>query len=227
MPLTQEPHVSLEEFARRLALLDTACVCDADPTVRALDPAIRPVGAAARLIGSAFPVACDEDFLPVLLALRDAEPGDVLVVAAGGSPRAVAGELFTTEAARKGLAGIVVDGAVRDALGIGATGLPVYARHLHPRAGGTAQLTPPTGQVTCGGVPVRRGELVFGDADGVVVLAPDDLERVVGAAEAIQRAEAALLERMAAGDSLFDHLNLDEHAERLARGDTGTRLRFR
>jgi 4-hydroxy-4-methyl-2-oxoglutarate aldolase len=130
--------VDLEELTRRLAPLDTACLCDADAAVRALDPAIRPLTDAPKLVGTAFTVTCRLGFLQVLKALREARAGDVLVVDAAGGRRAVAGELFATEAARKGMAGIVVDGAVRDSASIRRIGLPVYARHVHPRAGGSA-----------------------------------------------------------------------------------------
>jgi regulator of RNase E activity RraA len=218
--------VSLDQLAQRLARLDTACVCDADKTIGVLDPAIRPLTETPRMVGTAFTVACGADFLPVLRALHDAQPGDVLVVAAGGGSRAVSGELFATEAARKGLAGIVVDGAVRDSAAVRAIGLPVYARSIHPLAGTTAEVAPPAGSVRCGGVDVARGEIVFGDADGIVVLARDELERILPVAEQIQQAEAALVERMAAGDSLFEHLNFDEHWERLGRGDHDSRLRL-
>jgi RraA family protein len=213
------PHGDLGELGRRLAALDTACLCDADRTIRVLDPAIRPLGDAPKLIGTAFTVSCSADFLQVLKALRDAQEGEVLVVDAGGGSRAVAGELFTTEAARKRLAGMVVDGAVRDAAGIRGTGLPVYARHLHPLAGGSAKLGSCQLPVRCGGVLVHPGEVVFGDADGVVVASRQELERILPAAEAVQAAEAAVLARMAGGESLFQHLNFERHYQRISGGE--------
>jgi 4-hydroxy-4-methyl-2-oxoglutarate aldolase len=211
--------VDLEELTRRLAPLDTACLCDAAPAVRALDPAIRPLTDAPKLVGTAFTVTCRLDFLPVLKALREARAGDVLVVDAAGGPRAVAGELFATEAARKGMAGIVVDGAVRDSAGIRRIGLPVYARRVHPRAGGSVAVASHQVPVRCGGVMVHPGDLVVGDGDGVVVASREELERILPAAERIQAAEAAVLEAMARGESLFRHLNLDEHDDRLGRGE--------
>jgi 4-hydroxy-4-methyl-2-oxoglutarate aldolase len=208
-----------DQLTRRLALLDTACICDADKTVRVLDPAIRPLTGTPALIGSAFTVTCSGDFLPVLKALQQAQAGDVLVVDAAGGRRAVAGELFATEAARRKLAGIVVDGAVRDSRSIGGLGLPVYARSVHPLAGGAAETGSSRLPVRCGGVLVQPGDIVFGDSDGVVVASRRELERILPVAEGIQAAEAAVLERLAAGDSLFRHLNFDEHYERIGKGE--------
>ena len=112
--------MNFEDIKQRLLALDTACVCDgnkamraADSTVkelRVIDPAIRPIRIGLNLVGRAHTVTCHEDFLTVIKGLRDAEPGEVLVIDTQGSRRAVAGELFPTEAARKGLAGIVIDG---------------------------------------------------------------------------------------------------------------------
>jgi 4-hydroxy-4-methyl-2-oxoglutarate aldolase len=216
--------VDLDELTRRLAPLDTACICDAHAAVRVLDPAIRPLTDAPRLIGTAFTVTCRLDFLQVLKALQEARAGDVLVVDAAGGRRAVAGELFATEAARKGMAGIVVDGAVRDSGGIRGIGLPVYARHVHPRAGGSSKASAHQVAVRCGGVMVHPGDLVVGDGDGVVVASREELERVLPAAERIQAAEAAVLERMARGESLFQHLNFDQHYDSVGRGE-GSSLR--
>jgi 4-hydroxy-4-methyl-2-oxoglutarate aldolase len=73
--------------------------------------------------------------------------------------------------------------------------------------------------VRCGGLKVHPGDLVVGDGDGVVVASREELERILPAAERIQAAEAAVLEAMARGESLFQHLNLDEHDDRLGRGE--------
>lgn len=211
--------MDLDELTRRLGPLDTACICDAHAAVRVLDPAIRPLTDAPKLIGTAYTVTCRLDFLQVLKALKEARAGDVLVVDAAGGRRAVAGELFATEAARKGMAGIVVDGAVRDFASIRRIGLPVYARHVHPRAGGSSEVSSDQVPVRCGGVMVHPGDLVVGDGDGVVVASPEELERILPVAERIQAAEAAVLERMAEGDSLFQHLNFDEHHHRVTGGE--------
>jgi regulator of RNase E activity RraA len=73
--------------------------------------------------------------------------------------------------------------------------------------------------VRCGGVLVHPGDIVFGDGDGVVVASPQELERILPAAEAVQAAEAAVLERMAGGESLFQHLNFEQHYRRISGGE--------
>jgi regulator of RNase E activity RraA len=130
----------------------------------------------------------------------------VLVVDAGAERLAVAGELIATEARRKGLAGIVVDGAVRDVTTIRALGFPVYARSIHPAAGSAIDAGRPQPPVRCGGVDVASGDIVIGDDDGLVVLTEAELHEILPIAEAIQAREADALARMAAGQSLFEIL---------------------
>src|SRR6266536_374970 len=160
----------LETLRRLFETLDVSACCDADRGIRVMDPAIRPLQSAPRLLGVARTVICRADFLPVLRALADSRAGDVLVVDSGGGPRAVAGELFASEALRRGLGGMVIDGAVRDTSTLRTLAIPVYARHVSPMAGHTRSTTVATGPVSCGGVLVQPGDVVFGDADGIVVL---------------------------------------------------------
>ena len=99
----------------RLARLDASTVSDADKSLRVLPAAIRPVSAGTRLLGRAVTANARDDLLSVLGALQHGGPGDVLVVAAGGSQRAVAGELFVAARQHAGAwAGIVIDGFCRD-----------------------------------------------------------------------------------------------------------------
>jgi 4-hydroxy-4-methyl-2-oxoglutarate aldolase len=198
---------------RRLLALDAAALCDGAAAlgleVGVLQPAIRRVAGAGPMAGIAHPVPCDRDFLPVWQALATAFPGEVLVIAA--ADRAVVGELFASEAARRGLAGIVVDGFCRDTAHLPAIGLPMYARGATPRAGTTDAARAPVAAAVVGGVAVARGDLVFGDADGVVVAPAAPVRDLVAAAEAVQRREAAILATIRGGGSLFDHANLAEH----------------
>src|SRR5919202_5254137 len=98
-----------------------------------------------RMAGPAFTVVAEDDHLPVMSALADAAPGDVLVVATNEGSRAVFGELFATEARRRGLAGIVADGFCRDLRTLREIGLPVFAPGTTPRSG-TAVSRAPSGR---------------------------------------------------------------------------------
>lgn len=223
--MSQDELAEFTALIARLRGVQVSSLCDADKTLPVLDPGIRPMLADVRLVGPAFPVTAPGDHLPVFAALAAAPPGAVLVVATGGATVAVSGELFATEAARRGLAGIVVDGYCRDLRGLRSVGLPVYARGATPMAGTTNAL-PDHGPVTCGGVRVTAGDLVVGDDDGLVIATADALAAALPLAERIERSERALLDGMAAGRSLHEQTSIDDHLTALA-ANTPTTLTFR
>lgn len=207
-----------DELVQRLRALQVSSLCDADKTLPVLDPQIRPVVRAARFVGAAFTVIAEDDHLAVLAAVGQAEPGSVLVIATRGGTRAVAGELFTSEASRRGLAGIVIDGFCRDLTGLRAIGLPVFARGVTPMSG-TMRVPPQVGiPITCGGVRVQPGDLVVADDDGVVIASADRLRDAVADAERIELGERGLVAGMARGQSLASLTNAEEHLQRVAAG---------
>jgi regulator of RNase E activity RraA len=131
-----------------------------------------PGGGWPRVAGPALTVRTRPgDNLVVHRALDLAVPGDVLVVDGGGSlERAVLGEIMGRYAVARGIAALVVDGAVRDAEGLAAGPIPVFAlgiNHLGPYKDGPGEVH---GPVQAGGTVVRSGDVVVGDGDGVVVL---------------------------------------------------------
>jgi 4-hydroxy-4-methyl-2-oxoglutarate aldolase len=160
-----------------------------------------PAYVAARCAGPAVTVASPGgDNRPLYAGLAACRPGDVLVVALDGSAAAGHwGGLLTRAALRAGLAGVVVDGAVRDAAELATLGLPVFHRGLCPRKAVKRARANVGATVHVGGVPVSGGDVVVADADGVVVLAAADLPAMLTAAGAVLAAEAAIEERLAAG----------------------------
>jgi 4-hydroxy-4-methyl-2-oxoglutarate aldolase len=214
-----------QSLLSRLERLDASTVSDADKSLRVLPAAIRPVSAGSRLLGRAVTANARDDLLSVLGALRQCGPGDVLVVAAGGSPHAVAGELFAGEAARKGMAGIVIDGFCRDTATLKHMTLPVYARGATPRAASAMVVPEVNVPVLLGDVPVNPGDILLGDDDGIIVATEVELAAAIDKAEAIQLTEDALRSSMADGVSLFGKLNFDEHVSNVRAG-TASSLSF-
>jgi 4-hydroxy-4-methyl-2-oxoglutarate aldolase len=202
----------------RLERLDASSVSDAGKSLRVLPAAIRPVSAGRRLLGRAVTANARDDLLSVLGALRHGGPGDVLVVAAGGAQRAVVGELFAGEAARRGMAGIVIDGLCRDMATLKGMTLPVYARGATPRAASALVVPEVNVPVLLGNILVNPGDILLGDDDGIVVGTEAELAAALEAAEAIQAAEDALRQSMTEGVSLFGTLNFDEHVANVRAG---------
>ena len=198
--------------------LDAASLCDgaskAGVAVGVVGPSINLISAGAKLIGRARPVVCDVDFLEVFKALSEAGEGEALLIAASG--RAVAGELFTSEARRRGLAGIVVDGFVRDVSTLRNMDFPVFARGTTPQAGTIQAARGAVQAASIGGAVAVRGDFVFGDEDGVVIIPADKLDEILPVAEEIQRTEGEILEAIKGGRNLFDHTNLEEHYRKTA-----------
>ena len=105
------------------------------------------------------------DLMSVIGALQIAGAGDVLVVAAGIDDQAVSGELFGTEAFRRGLAGVVIDGLSRDTAALQRLGLPFYSRGVTPKAPPAAKAPEIQVPLRIGAVEVRPGDLLVGDDD--------------------------------------------------------------
>ena len=201
-----------------LARLPVSTLCDVDKSLGVVDPAIRPLTANVRICGPAYTVVAAGEFLSVLWAIGEAAPGDVLVIQAGGSALAALGELLATEAHRRRLGGIVVDGYVRDRTGLPPE-LPLWARGTVPMAGRSDVAPRVGGPVVCGGVRVEPGQLVLADDDGIVIAPREQLEACLERAAEIERVEAAVLRGILGGDSLIDMTNLVEHVAALRRGE--------
>jgi RraA family protein len=153
------------------------------------------------------------DNLTYLRALEFCRPGDVLVIDAGGDlNNAVIGGILTFYAAKIGVAGIVIDGAIRDVAEIREREFPVYARgvtHRGPYKDGPGEINV---TVSVGGMVVNPGDVVVGDQDGVLAIPQEDVEAVIEKARAVLAAEARTIQAMEAGT--WDRSFIDTLEER-------------
>jgi len=175
-----------------------------------VDSAIRPVrpfGEGARLVGRAVTAWCEPaDYGPVHHAIAVAGVGEVIAVAAGGRlDAAMIGELLCGAARRKGVAGVVVDGAVRDLATLAAwPDFPVFRRGSTARGPSSMERGSVGEPVVLGGVPIAPGDLVLGDDDGLVVIPQAEVESRLPAALAMVRAEEGWEARLRRGESTLE-----------------------
>ena len=204
-----------EDLRQKLMTIAVAAIADSNKELSILDKNLRPVRPGLKLVGPARTVRCHEDFLTIIQALDNSETGEVLVVDSCESTRALIGELFTSEALRRGLAGLIIDGPVRDVESIRGLDIPVYARSFCPCSGTTIKLMDEQIPILCGGVEVKPGDILFGDDDGILVASEVDLLKVIDNALAIEEAERELLRKINLGTPLIEMLNFKEHVKAL------------
>lgn len=190
---------------RDLTAFDTATLYEASGLDCSLDPALRPVYAGAALVGRALPVRTHPaDNLPLHLALESAQPGDVLVVDGRGELCGYWGEVLAIAAQAKGVAGLVIDGGVRDTKRLEELGFPVFSRGVSVRRTGKNFGGSVGEPLTVGGVLVSPGDAVVGDADGVVVIPAGAVAPTVDAARARVDKEAGFIERLKQGTTSME-----------------------
>jgi len=144
-------------------------------------------------------------------AVTLAKPGDVLVINAGGyKDAAVFGDLLGYSCKVHNIAGVVIDGASRDAEGMAAIGFPVFARAVLPMGPFKDSPGSINVPVSCGGVAVQPGDIIVGDGDGVVVVPMEEAADVLAKAQAAAAREQQTRERLTKGEYLYDILKLGE-----------------
>lgn len=175
--------------------LPSANVDDCMERMAAVGPRLLPMNKTP-LLGTAFTVRVPQgDNLMVHKAMDLARPGDVLVIDAGGCMnRNILGGLMTQYCRARGLAGIVVDGCVRDRNELAEMDFPVYACGTSPNGpykNGPGELNVP---VRIGEQAVRPGDILLGDADGLIVIPPEDAAALAAAARRVAQKERAILD---------------------------------
>ncbi len=203
----------MNDHLSRLARLEAAKIADAQGGFGVMDTYIRSIVPGAKVAGTAFTVKCyPGSIITVHKALTEAKPGDILVVDGEGDGRAGAlmGEIMALECKERGIAGIVCDGALRDATGLRDLQFPSFARQISPRVGVNRRLGVTGIDVSVGGVIVQPGDFILADDDGVAVIPKAQIEAVLEKAEGIVTKEAGLIASIGRGERLVDLLGFRE-----------------
>ena len=191
------PKALVEAFAK----LPVANVSDCMSRMGAGGPRLRPMHASGGMAGAALTVLSRPgDNLMLHKAIDMAEPGDVIVCDAGGDlTNSLMGELMLTYAVKRGVAGFVLNGAIRDVDGFQRINLPTFAAgvtHRGPYKDGPGEINVP---ISLDGMVIEPGDIVIGDSDGVLSIPLADAEEVLKKAEAKLAAETRQMKAIAEG----------------------------
>lgn len=210
MPVTNDQLERLKAFG-------TATIHEAQGQKGALDAGLKPLDPATRMAGPAVTVDLRPgDNLMVHYALTKVRPGDVLVLDAKGFTEAGPwGDVLTLAAQQLGLAGLVVNGAVRDANAIVEMGFPVFCRALSIKGTNKQQPGQVNVPVVIGGVSIRPGDIVVGDRDGLVVVAADEVEFALERSAEREQKEEQMRAQLREGRTMVELLGLAGTLERL------------
>ena len=192
-----------EEMIAKLNELPTGNVADNNPDGFVMSSSLRPVDPTLHMIGRAFPVKCKGgDNLALHQAMDAAEAGDVLIFDCEGCCEAGHfGDMMANACRAKGIAGVVINGSCRDSQDILNLHFPVYALAYNPApTAKKANAVIPEAMEICGGT-VHRGDLVFADCDGIVIIPAEKEDEVIEKAMKKHEKEKEILERIMAGES--------------------------
>lgn len=197
---------ALCEQARAVTLSDLHEAMGPQGRAGLMSPRMRPIRQGTKLVGPAVTAFCAAgDNLMMHRALYLAQPGDVLVIVCQSEiSGAQWGDVATQYAQKKGLAGVVVHGCVRDIDIVGDMGFPVWATHIHSmhpdKSGGGFANTP----VVCDGVLVNPGDMVVADGDGVLVIPKAQAAEAIEGAKARMRKEDEIVAQIRQGAAIWD-----------------------
>lgn len=212
--MTDLAHQHLLESLRTLG---SATVYEAQGAKGAFDSGMKPLDPASRLAGPAFTVdARPADNLVLHLAVQKARSGDVLVVDAKAFMEAGPwGDILTLQAMRKGIAGLVISGCVRDADAIVGLGFPVFCRGLSIKGTGKNQPGVLNRPIAIGGVIVSPGDFIVGDRDGLVAVPAAEAGAAVEKSLAREEKEREQRRAIESGTSTIELLGLQPVLDRL------------
>ena len=177
----------------------------------ALSSRIKPVDYRMKLCGPAFTVKCaPRDNIMLQLAINYANPGDIIVVSAGEYEEAGSfGDVLANACLAKGIGGLVTDTGVRDTLQLRDLGFPVFSLSVCIKGTVKETLTAVNDPIIVGGELIHPGDIIVGDADGLVVVRRNEAQDVAKLAQAREDAEAGYIAAYKAGKSVIEVSNLE------------------
>jgi len=202
--------VSEDEVREVFGRVSTADISFAMHNAREIE-GVRPIKEGLKLVGPAFTVrTAAGDWAKPVEAIDHAKPGDVIVIDAGARPPAIWGELATHSCQTKRIAGVVIDGAIRDTVEIKRMDFPAFARWIAPAAGDPKGLGEMDAPIVVGGCHVRPGDWVVGDDDGVIVIPKHEAVEIANRAQDVLERENRIRAEIDAGSTLAAVLELDK-----------------
>ena len=201
-----------QNLVQELADFETATVHEAYGGKGALSCDIKPIDPSGRVCGPAVTVSGRPgDNLILHKAIYVAEPGDVLVATVGGYMEAGPwGEIMTVAAQARKISGLIIDGSVRDSSAIRRLRFPVFSRAISIKGTTKETLGLINHPIHMGGIPIRPGDIVLGDADGVVVVAAADLTGVLEKCRQRRDKEEKAMEEIRRGKSTLELYGFDK-----------------
>jgi len=197
------------------SLVSTSNISDAMHKKGAMKE-ISPIKQGFHMVGPALTVeTMDGDWAKPVEAIDKAQKGTVLVINASSGKTAIWGELATWSAQIKGLAGVVIDGAVRDIDDLITMDLPVFSRFKVPNAGEPKGFGDIGMEIICGNQPVRAGDWIVGDDSGVVVIPKDQAQTIANRALDVKEHENRIREEIKQGGSLGSVLKLKKWEKKI------------
>ncbi len=203
----------------RLSELGVATVYEASGREGLVDVPLIQLVPGSRAAGPARTVLCgQDDNLMVHAVIERVLPCEVLVLTMPEpQPVALIGELLATQIKVRGAAAILVNGACRDVEELASLGLPIWTRYVRVKGASKTKIGDLDATVTVGGAQIAPGDIIVLDADGAVCIKRERAEQVLVAAEARLEREAALREKLVAGQTSYDLHGLRDIVERSRR----------